>query len=94
MSVNQGNQPGVDALAQVKKGVGPGPDALVVSRSAQPLGFMDTLNARVAGFEDITDQPDWGDNGFAGRKSDVRVVRFDRLPRATEADEAQGNGDA
>ena len=89
MSHNQGNEPGVDALVQNRKGAGPGPGALVVGRAAQPLGFMDAVNARVPGFEDITDQPDWCDNGFAGRKSDMRVIRFDRLPRAPAGDEAQ-----
>lgn len=90
MSNNLGNAPGVDAMEQVRKGERPGPQSLVVGRDAQPLGFMDALNARVPGFEDVTDQPDWGDNGFAGRKSDVRVVRFDRLPRTPEGEEAQG----
>lgn len=78
MSQNQGNQPGVDYLAQNRKGVRADATALVVGRAAQPMGFMDTLNARVPGFEEITDQPDWGDNGFSGRKSDVRVIRFDK----------------
>lgn len=94
MSHNQGNEPGVDALAQNRKGARPGPGALIVGRAAQPMGFMDTVNARVPGFEDVIDQPDWGDNGFSGRKSDVRVVRFDRLPRAAEADEAQDRVDS
>lgn len=93
MSHNQGNAPGVDSMEQVRKGERPGPQALVVGRDAQPLGFMDAVNARVPGFEDIKDQPDWCDNGFAGRPSDLRVVRFDRLPRAPESDEAQGSAD-
>ncbi len=93
--MNQGNEPGVDYETQTRKGGTPGAGSLVVGRSQQPLGFMDTLNARVPGFEDIADQPDWGDNGFAGRKSDMRVVRFDRLARAPEgeSDEAQGGID-
>jgi hypothetical protein len=89
MSHNQGNAPGQDPLAQVRKGERPDATALIVGRDAQPLGFMDSLNARVPGFEDITDQPDWGDNGFSGRKSDARVVRFDRLPEAADAEDAQ-----
>ena len=67
------------------------PDALVMSRAVQPLGFRDAVTARVPGFEDVTDQPDWGDDGFSGRKSDIRVIRFDRLPRAPEGQEAQAN---
>lgn len=90
MSHNQGNEPGIDTLAQNRKGESPDATSLIVGRDAQPLGFKDMLNARVPGFEDITEQPDWGDGGFSGRKSDVRVVRFDRLPESDEADEAQG----
>ncbi len=90
MSHNQGNEPGIDSLAQTRKGVRPDATSLIVGRDAQPLGFKDALNARVPGFEDITDQPDWGDGGFSGRKSDARVVRFDRLPESADAEEAQG----
>ncbi len=95
MSSNQGSEPGVDYQVQSRKGGESNPGNLVVGRSTQPLGFKDTLNARVPGFEDITDQPDWGDNGFSGRKSDMRVVRFDRLPRAPEGEleEEQGRID-
>lgn len=89
MSHNQGNEPGIDSLAQTRKGARADATSLIVGREAQPLGFRDTSNARVPGFEDITDQPDWGDGGFSGRKSDVRVVRFDRLPASGDAVEAQ-----
>lgn len=75
---NQGNQPGVDYETQVRKGSPLGGGALIGSRAVNPMGFNDSINARVPGFEDITEQPDWGDNGFSGRKSDVRVVRFDQ----------------
>jgi hypothetical protein len=95
MSSNQGNEPGVDYQVQARKGSQSTSSNLVVTRASQPMGFKDTLNARVPGFEDITDQPDWGDNGFSGRKSDLRLVRFDRLPRASqeEQDEEQGRVD-
>lgn len=87
MSNNQGSQPGVDYLVQNRKGADAG--ALVGGRATQPMGSNDVQNARVAGFEDIEDQPDWGDNGFSGRKSDVKLVRFDRLEVAPE-DEQNG----
>ncbi len=87
MSSNQGSEPGVDYQVQSRKGGESNPGNLVVGRAAQPLGFKDTLNARVPGFEDITDQPDWGDNGFSGRKSDMRVVRFDRLAPPPEGEQ-------
>src|SRR5579875_468052 len=92
MSHNQGNEPGIDSLAQTRKGVRPDATSLIVGRDAQPLGFKDALNARVPGFEDITDQPDWGDGGFSGRKSDLRMVRFDRLPRAPEGEQEEEQG--
>jgi len=76
MSNNQSSAPGVDYQVQSRKGGAPGAGALVAGRAVQPMGYNDVLNARVPGFEDITDQPDWGDNGFAGRKSDLRLVRF------------------
>ncbi len=84
MSNNQGSQPGVDYQVQSRKGAGADTGALVGGRATQPMGARDVQNARVAGFEDIEDQPDWGDNGFAGYKSDVKVVRFDRLDVAVE----------
>jgi len=96
MSNNQGSQPGVDYQVQSRKGAGTNAGALVGGRATQPMGARDVQNARVAGFEDIEDQPDWGDNGFAGYKSDVKVVRFDRLdPEPAEEQLApQGSGDA
>ena len=96
MSNNEGSERAIETLARVQKRriTGPGPDVLVMSRAVQPLGFRDSLNARVPGFEDITDQPDWGDHGFSGRKSDLRVIRFDRLPPAPEGQEAQASIDS
>lgn len=94
MSMKQGNDPGVDYVVQSRKGAPPGASSLVAGRATQPLGFMDTLNARVPGFEDIKDQPDWCDNGFAGRPSDLHVVRFDRLPHAPESQAAPGSTDS
>jgi hypothetical protein len=96
VSNHEGSERAIETLAQVQKRriTGPGPDVLVMSRAVQPLGFRDALNARVPGFEDITDQPDWGGHGFSGRKSDLRVIRFDRLPRAAEGQEAQGAVDS
>ncbi len=76
MSNSQSSEPGVDYQVQSRKGGASGAGALVGGRAVQPMGAKDVLNARVPGFEDITDQPDWGDNGFAGRKSDLRLVRF------------------
>ena len=95
MSDNEGSERAIETLAQVQKRrvTGPGPDVLVMGRAVQPLGFRDSLNARVPGFEDITDQPDWGGHGFSGRASDMRVIRFDRLPRAPEGQEAQAHID-
>ena len=52
--------------------------SLVAGRAFQPMGSRDAVTARVPGFEDIVDQPDWGDHGFSGRKSDMRLIRFDR----------------
>ena len=98
MSNNEGSERAIETLARVQNrqitGPGPGPGALVMGRAVQPLGFRDRLNARVPGFEDITDQPDWGDHGFSGRKSDLRVIRFDRLPPAPEGQEAQASIDS
>jgi len=93
VSHNEGSERAIDTPARVqnRRLTDPGPGALVMGRAVQPLGFRDTGNARVPGFEDITDQPDWGDHGFSGRKSDIRVIRFDRLPRAPEGQEAQAN---
>ena len=93
MSNTEGSERAIDTSARVhnRRSTGPGPGALVMGRAVQPLGFWDTVNARMPGFEDITDQPDWGDHGFSGRKSDIRVIRFDRLPRAPEGQEAQAN---
>ena len=95
MSNKEGSERAVDTPARVQnRGItGPGPGALVMGRAVQPLGSRDAVNARVPGFEDITDQPDWGDHGFSGRKSDIRVIRFDRLPRAPEGEEPQANVD-
>ena len=86
MSNNESSERAIETLARVQNRqiTGPGPGALVMGRAVQPLGFRDTVNARVPGFEDITDQPDWGDHGFSGRKSDIRVIRFDRRPHAPE----------
>ena len=91
MSHTEGSERAIDtpAWVQNRRITGLGPGALVMGRAVQPLGFRDTVNARVPGFEDITDQPDWGDHGFSGRKSDIRVIRFDRLPSAPESQEAQ-----
>jgi hypothetical protein len=96
VSNNESSERAIETLAQVQKRrvTGPGPDVLVMGRAVQPLGFRDSLNARVPGFEDITDQPDWGGHGFSGRKSDMRVIRFDRLPRAPEGQEAQAAVDS
>ena len=98
MSNKEGSERAIETPARVqnRRITGPGSGALVMGRAVQPLGFRDTVNARVPGFEDITDQPDWGDHGFSGRKSDMRVIRFDRLPRAPEGQEAQAavDGDA
>jgi hypothetical protein len=93
MSNKEGSERAMETPARVQNRIitGPGPGALVMGRAVQPLGFRDAVNARVPGFEDITDQPDWGDHGFSGRKSDIRVIRFDRLPRAPEGQEAQAN---
>jgi hypothetical protein len=95
VSNHEGSERAIETLAQVQKRrvTGPGPDVLVMSRAVQPLGFRDSLTARVPGFEDITDQPDWGGHGFSGRTSDLRVIRFDRLPRAPEGEEAQAKVD-
>lgn|SRR5579884_4038931 len=92
MSSNQGSEPGIDYEVQTRKGSQTTTGNLVTGRAMQPLGFKDTLNARVPGFEDITDQPDWGDGGFSGRKSDLRMVRFDRLPRAPEGEQEEEQG--
>jgi hypothetical protein len=96
VSNNEGNERAIETAAQVQKRriTGLGPDALVTGRAVQPLGFRDWGNARVPGFEDITDQPDWGGHGFSGRKSDLRVIRFDRLPRAPEGRDAQAAVDS
>jgi hypothetical protein len=95
VSDNEGSERAIETLARAQKRriTGLGPDALVTGRAVQPLGFRDWANARVPGFEDITDQPDWGGHGFSGRKSDLRVIRFDRLPRAAEGEEAQAHID-
>jgi hypothetical protein len=95
VSNDEGNERAIETLARVQKRriTGPGPDVLVMGRAVQPLGFRDMLNARVPGFEDITDQPDWGGHGFSGRKSDLRVIRFDRLPRGPEGEQAQDHVD-
>ncbi len=92
MSSNQGSEPGVDYQVQNRKGGQGNASDLVVGRAEQPIGFKDSLNARVPGFEDITDQPDWGDNGFSGRKSDMRMVRFDRLPHTPEGEQEDEQG--
>lgn len=89
MAQEQGNEQGVVVPARVGTSTGPWPKGLVAGRAVQPMGYLDSSNARVPGFEDITEQPDWGGYGFAGRKSDVRVVRFDRLPHAPAADDSQ-----
>ena len=93
MSNKEGSERAMETLARVqnRRITGLGPGALVMGRAVQPLGYRDAVNARVPGFEDITDQPDWGDHGFSGLKSDIRVIRFDRLPRAPEGQEAQAN---
>lgn len=83
---DQGNDSGIDAEVQLRKGTTGGGD-LIGTREVQPLGFRDSVNARVPGFEDITSQPDWGDGGFSGRKSDMRVVRFDRLPHSSASEQ-------
>jgi hypothetical protein len=95
VSDNEGSERAIETLARAQKRriTGLEPDALVTGRAVQPLGFRDWGNARVPGFEDITDQPDWGGHGFSGRKSDLRVIRFDRLPRAAEGEEAQAHID-
>jgi hypothetical protein len=95
VSNNESSERAIEPLARVqnRKITGPGPGMVVMGRAVQPLGFQDSLNARVPGFEDITDQPDWGGHGFSGRKSDLRVIRFDRLPRAAEGEEAQAHID-
>ena len=85
MSINQGGEPAVEIVSQLRRVVPSVSQSLVVGRAVQPIGSMDLLNARVPGFEDVTEQPDWGDNGFSGRKSDVRVVRFDRRPEPETA---------
>jgi hypothetical protein len=89
MSENQGKevQPS-PAVAVPRKPAGTAPEALVVGRASQPMGYRDANTARVPGFEDVTDQPDWGGDGFSGRKSDVRLVRFDRQP----APQPEGEG--
>jgi hypothetical protein len=96
VSKNEGSERAIETLARVpnRQITGLGPGELVMGRAVQPLGFRDRVNARVPGFEDITDQPDWGDHGFSGRKSDIRVIRFDRQPRAPEGQEAQAAGDS
>lgn len=76
-----------DAVAVPRKPAGTAHGALVVGRASQPMGYLDANTARVPGFEDITDQPDWGGHGFSGRKSDVRLVRFDRQPAPQPEDE-------
>ena len=86
MSNNESSERAIETLARVpnRQITGLGPGVLVMGRAVQPLGFRDRVNARVPGFEDITDQPDWGGHGFSGRKSDIRVIRFDRQPHAPE----------
>ena len=92
MSNNQGSLPGVDDEVQLRKGMSSGTGALVSGRAVQPMGARDTVNARVPGFEDITDQPDWCDSGFSGHKSDLRVVRFERLPETSEEERQAAQG--
>jgi hypothetical protein len=90
MSQNQGTeQKSGEALALPRKPAGTAPGTLVVGRASQPMGYRDANTARVPGFEDITDQPDWGGDGFSGRKSDARVVRFDRQPAPEPEGESQ-----
>jgi hypothetical protein len=86
VSNDESSERAIETLARVpnRQITGLGPGVLVMGRAVQPLGFRDRVNARVPGFEDITDQPDWGDHGFSGRKSDIRVIRFDRRSHAPE----------